>query len=147
LVRNAVVHAADVADREGAWEVLRVVPERYRRLELVWRDQGDRGEALRQWFTMQAQPPEIVVKPSRWGRWPEGVEPPPLPACTVPPPRWIVQRTFAWLGRYRRLSKNDEQLPTTSGAMLYAVLLNLLLRRSTRLTQNQSSRRRARCRS
>jgi putative transposase len=141
------VHAADVADREGALEVLHTVPERYRRRELIWMDQGDRGEALRQWLTAHVLRQEMVLNPSRWGRWPEGVEPPPLPAFTVLPHRWIVERTFAWLGRYRRLSKDYEQLPMSSCSMLYAALLNTLLRRSIRLTQNQPSRRRARCRS
>jgi putative transposase len=139
------VHAAEVADRDGALEVLHEVPERYRRLERVWRDQGDRGEALRPWLTAQALAQKIVGKPSRWGRWPEGVEPPPLPAFPILPQRWIVERTFAWLGRYRRLSKDDEELPTSSCAMLDAALLHLLRRRSTRLTP--PARRPVRCRS
>jgi len=47
----------------------------------------------------------------------------------VLPKRWVVERTFAWFGRYRRLSKDYEYLPTTSETMIYAVMVNLMLRR------------------
>jgi putative transposase len=147
FVRNAVVRAAEVADREGAWEILHEVPARSRRLELVWMDPGDRGEGLRPWLAAQALPPEIVTQPRRWARCPEAIEPPPLPAFTVRPHRWLVVRTLAWLGRCRRLSQDDEQLPAVRGAMLDAALLNSRPRRSTRWRQNQPSGRRARCRS
>ena len=42
---------------------------------------------------------------------------------------WVVERTFAWLGRYRRLSKDYEQLPESSEAMIYAAMRRLMLRR------------------
>ena len=48
---------------------------------------------------------------------------------TVLPRRWVVERTFAWLGRYRRLSKDYEQLPESSEAMIYAAMRRLMLRR------------------
>ena len=47
----------------------------------------------------------------------------------VLPHRWIVERTFAWLGRYRRLSKDYETLPQTSEALIYAAMVNLMLTR------------------
>ena len=47
----------------------------------------------------------------------------------VLPRRWVVERTFAWLGRYRRLSKDYEYLPTTSETMLYIAMVNIMLRR------------------
>jgi putative transposase len=45
----------------------------------------------------------------------------------VLPRRWVVERTFAWLGRYRRLSKDYEQLPQASEAMIYAARVHLML--------------------
>ncbi len=48
------------------------------------------------------------------------------------PRRWVVERTLAWLGRYRRLSKDYEYLTDTSEAMIYAAMTHLMLRRITR---------------
>ncbi|MCW5242607.1 transposase, partial [Synechocystis sp. PCC 6803] len=47
----------------------------------------------------------------------------------VLPRRWVVERTFAWFGRYRRLSKDYEYLPTTSETMLYVAMVHLMLQR------------------
>ena len=45
------------------------------------------------------------------------------------PKRWIVERTFAWLNRQRRLSKDYERLPETSEAFVYVAMIRLMLRR------------------
>ena len=50
----------------------------------------------------------------------------------VIPRRWVVERTFAWLGRYRRLSKDYEYLTATSEAVIYLAMTRLLLRPLTR---------------
>ena len=134
---NAVVHAADLPDRDGAESVLAALPLPFPRLELVWMDQGYRGERLRQWMAAQHLRQEIVQKPRRWVRCPSDQEPPPMPAFTVLPHRWIVERSFAWLGRWRRLSKDYEELPSTSEAMIYTAMLGTLLRRSVRLSREQ----------
>ena len=52
-----------------------------------------------------------------------------LPGFQVQPRRWVVERTFAWFGQFRRLSKDYEFLPTTSETMLYVAMVNLMLRR------------------
>jgi putative transposase len=54
----------------------------------------------------------------------------------VLPRSWVVERTLAWLGRYRRLSKDYEYLTDTSEAMIYAAMTHLMLRR---ITRNNSS--------
>ena len=66
-------------------------------------------------------------------RWlPPGATPPIVSAFAVVPRRWVVERTFAWLGRFRRLSKDYEYLTATSEAVIYLAMTRLLLRRLTR---------------
>jgi putative transposase len=50
----------------------------------------------------------------------------------VLPRRWVVERTFGWLNRWRRLSKDYEQLPQTSAAMIYATMSLVMTRRLAR---------------
>ena len=50
----------------------------------------------------------------------------------VLPRRWVVERTFAWLGRHRRLSKDYESLPETTEAWVYTAMTGLMLRRLAR---------------
>jgi putative transposase len=52
-----------------------------------------------------------------------------VPGFAVVPRRWVVERTFAWLGRYRRLSKDYEYLPATSEAVIHLAMIQLLVRR------------------
>ena len=47
----------------------------------------------------------------------------------VVPKRWVVERTFGWLGRYRRLSKDYEKLPETSEAMIQMAMIHIMVRR------------------
>lgn len=53
------------------------------------------------------------------------------PGFHVLPRRWVVERTFAWLGRSRRLSRDYERLPTSSEALIYLTSIRLLLHRLT----------------
>jgi putative transposase len=137
FVLQAVVHAADLPDRDGAHDVLADATRRFPRLQLVWMDQGYRGERLKQWMAEHHLQQEIVQRPRRACWCPPGVEPPPVPAFTVLPRRWIVERSFGWLGRWRRLSKDYEELPSTGESMIYAAMLSHLLRRSVRLSRKQ----------
>ena len=61
------------------------------------------------------------------------VEPAPRPAFTVLPKRWIVERTFSWLGQSRRLRKDYERLCESSEAMIYATMSRLMVRRLANL--------------
>ena len=129
LVIRAVVHSADIRDADGAELVFEAVKEISSRLQKIWADMGYRGERLRQWILATTDwELEIVQKPRRWGWYPEDVEPP-MPAFTVLKRRWVVERTFAWLGRYRRLSKDYEYLPKSSAMMIYLAMSSLMLRR------------------
>ncbi len=118
-----VVDAADVQDREGAKQVLEVLATRFRRLRLVWADGGYRGQlvewvrALRQRNKLRL---EIVKRNDD------------VAGFAVVPKRWIVERTFAWLYRCRRLSKDYEYLTSTSEAMIQIAMINLMLRRLAR---------------
>ncbi len=57
------------------------------------------------------------------------------PGFEVIPWRWVVERTFAWLGNYRRLSKDYEYWVYTSDAMIYAAMVHLMVRRLARLQE------------
>ncbi len=52
-----------------------------------------------------------------------------LPKFIVIPKRWIVERTFGWFGRYRRLSKDYEQTTESSVSMVYIAMINVMLHR------------------
>lgn len=129
LLLKAKVHAADILDRDGARLLLEPVKQMFTRLSHVWADMGYRGEVV-EWIEKQlGWTVEIVKRPSKWGRYPVDVEPPPLPRFTVLPRRWVVERTFAWIGRHRRMSKDYEYLTETSEAFIYAAMIRLMLKR------------------
>jgi putative transposase len=60
---------------------------------------------------------------------------PDLSGYHVLPRRWVVERTFTWCGRYRRLSKDYEQLTKSSEAMIYLAAIHTMLRRALAATQ------------
>ena len=99
-----------------------------------WADSDDRGPFL-DWAQQRRGISFQVVWRSDGGRkprWlPPGATPPIVSAFAVVPRRWVVERTFAWLGRFRRLSKDYEFLTTTSEAVIYLAMTRLLLGRLT----------------
>ena len=117
-------------DGAGAFFVLGAAFGVRQRLKLIWADMGYRGEKLKTWIEPElGWKLEIVKRPSKWGRYPADVEPEPMPAFTVLRRRWVVERTFAWLGRYRRMSKDYEYLTASSEAMIHLAMTRLMLRR------------------
>ena len=115
LLLAVVVHAADVQDRDGAKLVLKRMRGHYGRLRLVVADGGYAG-MLAQWVAKVCHWTLQIVKHTAH-------------TFKVLPFRWIVERTFAWLGRYRRLSRDYEGLSETSEAMILIAMTNLMLHR------------------
>ena len=130
LVLRAVVHPADVSDRDGAHQVLAAVTDRFPTLRHLWVDAGYAGKTVAWIEQTLGLSVTVVRKPRRWVWWPADSEPPPMPTgFRVLPRRWVVERTFAWLGRYRRLSKDSEALPETEEAWIHLAMSNLMLAR------------------
>ena len=130
---KGVVHPADVSDRNAVHLPLAGLAARFPRLRHLWVDAGYAGSGVR-WITETlGWSVEVVRKPRRWLWWPADSEPPPRPTgFRVLPRRWVVERTFAWLGRHRRLSKDYEVLPATTEAWMYRAMSLLMTARLAR---------------
>jgi putative transposase len=122
LILVVLVHKASIQERDGAKSLLqRAKVKGFQYLCLIWADGGYGGQAMIDWvFNLAGWIFEIVKRSDD------------LKGFQVLPHRWIVERTFAWLGRYRRLSKDYEVLPQTSEALIYAAMVNLMLARLAR---------------
>ena len=117
LVLAVVVHPADVQDRDGARLALMRLVGRFPRLERIWADGAYAGKLVLWAKNVGGLTLELVRRPAYQNTF------------EVIPRRWVVERTFAWLGRYRRLSKDYEELPQTTEAWIYAAMTGLMLRR------------------
>lgn len=129
LVLRVVVHAADLADSEGGKLLLERIRERYPELAHLWVDGG-----YTEGFVAWAQgglglSVEQVRKGSAWTRVAPGQKPAARSPFPILPRRWVVERTFAWLGRYRRMSRDYEALPETQEALVHLCMIRLMLRR------------------
>jgi putative transposase len=113
------VHAASVQDRDGAKLLLSGCKDTFPRLELVWADAGYRGQLV-DWAKSACDLTlEIVEKPAD------------QKGFSVLKRRWVVERTFAWLGRYRRLAKDYDLLPATGEAWIHIAMTHIMLKRLT----------------
>lgn len=121
LVLIAVVHSAGVQDDEGAREVLENLRHRFSRLRLIWADSIYSRSGLPEWVR--------ALRARRRLRLEVVKRQPGQQGFVVLPRRWVVERTFAWLGLHRRLSKDYEALPETSEAMIYVAMIRLMLAR------------------
>ncbi len=132
LVLLACAHAADVHDRDGARLLVDVAaPHELPSLQLVWADQGYTGAFARWLQDARGWRLDVVRHPERL-LWRYGLEPKPKGVFRVLPRRWVVERTFAWLGQSRRLAKDYERLPAMSEAMIYGAMTRLMVRRLAR---------------
>ena len=124
LLLGVVVTAASVQGRDGAMSLLASLRPQFSRWRLIWAEQAYAGDlvawlwGLRPWRKVHL---EIVKRP-------EGIK-----EFLLLPKRWIVERPFAWFGRYRRLSKDDAYLPQTRETMLRVAMIHLMVRRLARM--------------
>ena len=116
LIGAIVITPADVQDRDAAKTLLTKAKDRLPRLPIVWAD-GAYASVIGwaketcQWIV------QTILRPV-------GVK-----GFVLLPKRWIVERTFAWLGRYRRLSKDYEGLAETTEAWMWIAMIHLMLKR------------------
>jgi putative transposase len=115
-----IVHPANIADRDGADWVLDAAAEKGRRLRHVWADSGYSGDLVDWWEQERGITIEIVGKQ------------PGQRTFVVASRRWVVERTFAILGRARRLAKDYEREDLYSEAQVYLASISSLLRRLAR---------------
>lgn len=117
LLLAVIVHAACIQDRDGAKLVMMSIAGRFPRLIRIWADGGYAGRLIK-WADAFGNWILDIVKRSDDQK-----------GFVVLPRRWVVERTFAWLGRCRRLSKDYEELTGTSAAMAQISMIHLMLRR------------------
>src|SRR5437870_735930 len=117
LLLNVVVHPADVQDRDGAFQLLRRARRLFPFIERIFADGGYAGGkmALAVWRT-GAWKLEIVKRADASG-------------FEVLSKRWIVERTFAWISRNRRLARDFERYATTVAAFVRLAMIRIMLRR------------------
>lgn len=120
LLITVVVHAASVSETPGGQLVLMELMERWWRLKLIRLDGGYMSglfawvKTLKRWRTIRVE--QVKRSDDQKG-------------FQVLPKRWIVERTFGWLTKHRRLSKDYEGLTETSETMVYVAMIRLMLAR------------------
>ena len=117
LTLEVAVHPADIQDRDGAKLVIKKLAGRFPGLRLIWADGGYAGKLV-EWVREETGCALEIV------RRPKGER-----GFTLLPKRWVVERTLAWLNKYRRMSKDYERLIETSEAWIRIAMINLMLRR------------------
>jgi putative transposase len=139
LLLKVLVHAADVSESEGGIWLLSSLQQRFPRLRHVWADSGyfrsfvDWVEQHLGWtVTIVKRPHKLRGEYAQLVRdfigesaYAERY----APGFRLLPRRWVVERTFVWLGKCRRLAKDYELLPATSETWIYLAMVRLMLRR------------------
>ena len=119
LLLAVVVHPADIQDRDGAKLVINKLVGRFPYLRLIWADAGYAGQLVDWVMSLSGWVLEIVRRPRDRHHF------------EVLPRRWVVERTLAWLGRSRRLSKDYEALTETTEALVHRAMIHLMIRPSS----------------
>ena len=118
---RVVVHSAEIQDRDGAGLVLDKIRRRFPWLELIWADGGYNAWQV---DVAMAKVPRLCLKIVKRSENIRGF--------VVLPRRWVVERTFSWLGRNRRLAKDFENLAETLATFVTLASIQLALRRRAR---------------
>lgn len=141
LLLKVVVSPAQVQDTEGAEVLFERIRGQFPRLRRVWVDGAYTGKFI-QWLKNHFKITAEVVKHAwselKRGVWlPADAAPPIIPTgFHVLPRRWVVERTFAWWGFYRRLSKDYEQLLFVSEGLIQLAMIDLMVKRLARYEQD-----------
>lgn len=118
LLLAIVVHPVNISEKAGAKMLLEKFKSSFPRLQLIWADGGYDGQPMIEWVKQVCGWVWEVIKRSDDTK-----------GFKLLPRRWVVERTFAWLGRYRRLSKDYEVKTENGGAMVYIAMINLMVKR------------------
>lgn len=121
LMVGLVIHSAGIQDRDGAPDVLKTILKRWPWLRHIFADGGYAGPKLRGRLEKVGKFTLEIVKRSDQANGFEAL-----------PRRWVVERTFAWLGRCRRLAKDFEKTIASSEAWIYIANIRFLTRRIAR---------------
>jgi len=125
LLLGIVVHAADIQDADGLYDLLKRIKPLYCWLRAVFADSiYNRASALLACFLFGLG---LLIT-----RRPAGAT-----GFVVIPRRWVVERSLGWLGRWRRLSKDYEELPEVSEAMVTLAMIRLMLHRLVHTARKQ----------
>lgn len=115
---EVVVHAAGIQDYHGARPLLLKLTETVTSLKKIWADGIYKKTGLVEWVHDTLNIALDIVE-----------RPPDQVGFQVLPRRWVVERTFAWLGRYRRLSKDYEECTKSSEGVVYIASIHTMMRR------------------
>lgn len=121
LLVGVLVHTADIQDRDGAPDLFACVRTAFPWLRHVFADGGYAGDKLKAALAGKGDWTLEIIKRSDA----KGFE--------VLPRRWVVERTFAWLGRNRRLAKDFEETVESSTAWLLMASVQLMTRKLANL--------------
>lgn len=114
---NVVVTAANISDIAGGKLLFGKIVATFSTIEKIWADGTYRGNMV-DWVRQTLDATLEIVQRE------EGQK-----GFKVQPKRWVVERTFAWLGNYRRLSKDYERLTRNSEGMIYLASIKTMLKR------------------
>jgi putative transposase len=117
LLLFVLVHSAGIQEKDGAKLLLEQVVGKFPRLELIWADGGYAGWLVEWVKSVAGWVLEIVKRPEA------------TKGFVLLKKRWIVERTFAWLGNYHRLDKDHELLPESSENLIRLAMIHLMVRR------------------